>query len=36
MPAALVRSVLAFEDRVPQAVRRQTAFRMIVVLERVE
>jgi SAM-dependent methyltransferase len=36
MPAALVGAVLAFEDRVPQAVRRQIAFRMMVVLERVE
>ena len=35
MPAALVRSVLAFEEKVPQAVRRQIAFRMMVVLERV-
>jgi SAM-dependent methyltransferase len=34
MPAALVRSVLAFEEKVPQAVRRQVAFRMMVVLER--
>jgi SAM-dependent methyltransferase len=36
MPAALVPSLLAFEDKVPQAVRRQIAFRMMVVLERVE
>jgi SAM-dependent methyltransferase len=35
MPAALVRSVLAFEDRVPEIIRRQTAFRMMIVLERV-
>lgn len=34
IPAALVRPVLAFEAKVPQAIRRQIAFRMIVVLER--
>ena len=32
--AALVRPVLAFEEKVPQAVRKQIAFRMMVVLER--
>jgi SAM-dependent methyltransferase len=36
IPAALVRPMLAFEEKVPQAVRRQIAFRMIVVLERAE
>jgi hypothetical protein len=35
MPAALVRSMLAFEEKVPEAVRRQIAFRMMVVLERI-
>lgn len=35
MPAALVRPMLAFEEKVPEAVRRQIAFRMMVVLERV-
>jgi SAM-dependent methyltransferase len=34
MPAALVRPMLAFEDMVPKLVRRQIAFRMMVVLER--
>jgi SAM-dependent methyltransferase len=34
IPAALIRPVLAFEAMVPQAVRRQIAFRMIVVVER--
>ena len=34
LPAALVRPMLAFEAKVPQAVRRLIAFRMIVVLER--
>jgi hypothetical protein len=32
--AALVRPMLAFEEKAPQAVRRQIAFRMIIVLER--
>jgi SAM-dependent methyltransferase len=36
MPAALVRPMLAFEEKVPRAVRRQIAFRMIVILERPE
>jgi SAM-dependent methyltransferase len=36
IPAALVRPMLAFEEKVPQAVRRQIAFRMIVILERPE
>jgi SAM-dependent methyltransferase len=35
MPAALVRPVLALEQKVPEAVRRHIAFRMMVVLERV-
>jgi SAM-dependent methyltransferase len=35
MPAALVRSMLAFEEKVPEVVRRQIAFRMMVVLERI-
>jgi SAM-dependent methyltransferase len=34
MPAALVGPMLAFEEQVPEAVRRQIAFRMMVVLER--
>jgi SAM-dependent methyltransferase len=34
--AALVRPILAFEDKVPEAVRRHIAFRMMVVLERPE
>ncbi|MGQ2186064.1 class I SAM-dependent methyltransferase [Bradyrhizobium barranii] len=36
MPAALVRSLLALEEKVPKRVQRQIAFRMMVVLERVE
>ena len=32
--AALVPSMLALEEKVPEAVRRQIAFRMMVVLER--
>jgi SAM-dependent methyltransferase len=36
MPAALVPSMLAFEQKVPEMVRRQIAFRMMVVLERPE
>jgi len=35
MPSALVRSMLALEQKVPEAVRRQIAFRMMVVLERI-
>jgi hypothetical protein len=35
IPGALVSSMLAFERRVPQLVRKHLAFRMIVVLERV-
>jgi SAM-dependent methyltransferase len=35
MPAALVRTMLAFEEKVPEIIRRQIAFRMMVVLERV-
>jgi SAM-dependent methyltransferase len=34
IPAALVRPVLAFEKKLPQAIRRRIAFRMTVVLER--
>ena len=36
MPAALVRPMLAFEAKVPELVRRRIAFRMMVVLERLE
>ncbi len=35
IPGALVGAMLAFEQRVPQLIRRHLAFRMIVVLERV-
>ena len=35
MPAALVKPMLALEDRVPEWVRKQIAFRMIVVIERI-
>jgi SAM-dependent methyltransferase len=35
MPAPLVRPILAFEEKVPEAVRRQIAFRMMVVIERI-
>lgn len=35
MPAALVRPMLALEQKVPEAVRRRIAFRMMVVLERI-
>jgi len=35
MPAALVPSMLALEQKVPEAVRKQIAFRMMVVVERV-
>lgn len=35
IPGALVSSMLAFERRVPQLVRKHLAFRMIVVLERI-
>ena len=35
MPAALVRYMLAFEEKVPGLVRKQIAFRMMVVLERI-
>jgi SAM-dependent methyltransferase len=34
LPAALVRPLLAFEEKVPEMVRRQIAFRMLVVVER--
>ena len=34
MPGALVGPMLALEERVPKAVRRHLAFRMMVVLER--
>jgi SAM-dependent methyltransferase len=36
MPAALVGSMLALEEKVPEAVRRKIAFRMMVVLQRTE
>ncbi|MEP6841315.1 MAG: class I SAM-dependent methyltransferase [Bradyrhizobium sp.] len=36
MPAALVRPMLAFEGAIPEMVRRQIAFRMMVVLERIK
>jgi SAM-dependent methyltransferase len=36
MPAALVRPMLAFEGAIPDAFRRQIAFRMMIVLDRVE
>jgi hypothetical protein len=35
MPAALVRPILAFEEKVPEVIRRQLAFRMMVILERI-
>jgi SAM-dependent methyltransferase len=35
MPTALVRSMLAFEQKVPEPVRRLIAFRMMVVVERI-
>jgi len=35
MPAALVRPMLAIEEKIPEIIRRQIAFRMIVVLDRV-
>jgi len=35
MPAALVRPVLAIEEKIPEIIRRQIAFRMMVVLDRV-
>jgi SAM-dependent methyltransferase len=34
MPAALVRPMLAIEEKIPEIVRRQIAFRMMVVLDR--
>lgn len=34
MPAALVRAMLAFEEKIPEAIRRQIAFRMMIVIER--
>jgi SAM-dependent methyltransferase len=34
LPAALVRPLLALEEKVPQALRKQFAFRMMVVIER--
>jgi SAM-dependent methyltransferase len=36
VPAALVGPLLAFEDKVPEMVRRQIAFRMLIVVERVD
>ena len=35
MPAALVRPMLAIEEKIPEIIRRQIAFRMMVVLDRV-
>jgi SAM-dependent methyltransferase len=35
MPAGLVKPILALEDKVPQRLRKQVAFRMMIVLERV-
>jgi SAM-dependent methyltransferase len=34
IPAALVRPMLAFEDKIPEAIARHIAFRMLIVLER--
>ena len=34
MPAALVRPMLAIEEKIPEIIRRQMAFRMMVVLDR--
>jgi SAM-dependent methyltransferase len=34
MPSALVRTTLALEDRMPEMIRRQIAFRMMIVVER--
>jgi SAM-dependent methyltransferase len=34
MPAALVGTMLAFEEKVPEAIRKKIAFRMMVVIER--
>jgi SAM-dependent methyltransferase len=36
LPAALVDAMLAIEQKVPEAIRRRIAFRMMVVLERIE
>jgi SAM-dependent methyltransferase len=35
MPAALVRPMLAIEEKIPEIIRRQMAFRMMIVLDRV-
>jgi SAM-dependent methyltransferase len=35
IPSALVRPMLAFEEKVPEALRRKIAFRMMIVLERI-
>lgn len=35
MPSALIPAMLAFEEKMPEIVRRQIAFRMMVVLERI-
>jgi SAM-dependent methyltransferase len=35
MPAALVRSTLSLEEKLPEVVRKQIAFRMMVVIERI-
>jgi hypothetical protein len=36
IPAALVGPMLAFEEKVPEMVRKHIAFRMLVVVERVD
>ena len=35
MPSALVRATLALEDKMPEIIRKQIAFRMMIVVERV-
>jgi hypothetical protein len=35
MPAALIRPMLALEERIPEIIRRHIGFRMMVVLERI-
>jgi hypothetical protein len=35
MPAALIRPMLAFEERIPEIIRRHIGFRMMVVLKRI-
>jgi hypothetical protein len=34
MPSALLRATLALEDRIPEIIRKQIAFRMMIVIER--